>query len=230
MEKTEILGRIRHGLIVSCQAFPGEPLHGPEIMARMALAASMGGAVGIRADSGADIERIKKTVGLPVIGIVKRAYPDSAVYITPTMQEVEEVVAAGAEIVAMDATKRRRPGNEELARFVDEIRKKHEILLMADVSSLEEALTACRLGFDLISTTLAGYTDYSPETEGPDFDLIRSICSAVKIPVIAEGRIRTPEEARRCLACGAYAVVVGTAISRPQLITKRFVDRLPCGC
>jgi len=226
VDKIDILKHIKHGLIVSCQALPDEPLHGPEMMARMALAASMGGAAGIRANSGLDIKRIKKTVSLPVIGIVKRDYPDSELYITPTMKEVDEVVTAGAEIVAIDATKRKRPGNEDLSVLVEGIRQKYDILLMADVSNLEEALTAWEFGFDLVSTTLSGYTSYSPEIEGPDFELIRSIYTNVRIPVIAEGRIWTPEDAKKCLDYGAFAVVVGAAVSRPQLITKRFVDRL----
>ena len=217
------------GLVVSCQALEHEPLHSSFIMGRMALAAKEGGAVGIRANTAEDIKEIKAQVDLPVIGIVKRDYPDSPVYITPTMKEVEELAGAGAEIIALDATSDIRPGNLQLAELVKEIKSRYpEQLLMADISTVEEAVQAEQLGFDMIGTTLIGYT---ASTAGQkmydhDFELFKQVAAAVKTPIIAEGNIMTPEMARRCLELGAYCVVVGGAITRPQQITERFVKQM----
>ena len=227
MDKESILQGIKAGLIVSCQALTDEPLHGSEFMARMAIAAKEGGAVAIRANGYSDIKAIKEAVNLPVIGIVKRIYADSDVYITPTMKEVEEVIQAGAEIVAIDATKRKRPDGVELASLIRAIREKYpQALIMADVSTLEEGVQACDYGVDLVGTTLSGYTSYSPSLSGPDLELIKGLVAGVRIPVIAEGRVSSPEEASLCLEKGAWSVVVGTAITRPQEITKNFVKRM----
>lgn len=224
-----MLEQIKGKLVVSCQALENEPLHSPFIMARMALAAAEGGASGIRANSVADIEAIKQQVALPVIGLIKRDYPDSEVFITPTLREVEELVAAAPEMIALDATQRPRPGGETLAQLVAGIRARWPaLLLMADIASVEEALIAEELGFDCVGTTLYGYT---PQTKGhtlpeSDFALLKAVLAAVAIPVIAEGNVDTPERAARCLALGAYAVVVGGAITRPQQITRRFTDAI----
>lgn len=227
MVATTVLDKLRGGLIVSCQALENEPLHGSDIMARMAIAAKEGGAVGIRANSGKDIQSIKEAVDLPVIGIVKRYYQNSDVFITPTLKEVEEVVRAGAEIVAIDATNRQRPDGVSIESFVKVIRTQFpEILVMADVSTLEEGILASRSGVDLVATTLSGYTPYSSELHGPDFQLIESLTAQLSVPVIAEGRVRTPNEAAQCLEKGAWAVVVGSAITRPQEITRWFVEQL----
>lgn len=216
-------------LIVSCQALPHEPLHSSYIMGRMAVAAKEGGAAGIRANTREDIAEIRKQVDLPVIGIVKRDYPDSSVFITPTMKEVEELVETGTEIIAVDATCRVRPEGKTLDEFYREVRAAWpEQLLMADCSTLEEALHADELGFDFIGTTLVGYTEESRELriEDNDFELIREILSRVSHRVIAEGNINTPEKVRRVMDLGVYSVVVGSAITRPQLITRTFVDAL----
>nr|WP_239004635.1 N-acetylmannosamine-6-phosphate 2-epimerase [Paenibacillus tepidiphilus] len=216
-----IMQKLQHGLIVSCQALPGEPLHGAGIMARMAAAAEEGGAAGIRANGAADIRAIKSTVSLPVIGIVKRDYPGSAVYITPTLKEIDELLEAGADMIAFDATSQKRPGNstvEQIAAFL----KESGTPSMADISILEEALLAESLGADCVSTTLSGYTPYSLQREGPDFGLLRSAVERLSIPVIAEGRITEPAQVRQALELGAFGVVVGSAITRPQLITGRF--------
>ncbi len=216
-------------LIVSCQALPHEPLHSSYIMGRMAVAAKEGGAAGIRANTREDIAEIRKQVDLPVIGIVKRDYPDSSVFITPTMKEVEELVETGTEIIAVDATCRVRPEGKTLDEFYREVRAAWpEQLLMADCSTLEEALHADELGFDFIGTTLVGYTEESRELriEDNDFELIREILSRVSHRVIAEGNIDTPEKVRRVMDLGVYSVVVGSAITRPQLITRTFVDAL----
>lgn len=225
--KTDLLQALKGGLIVSCQAYAGEPLFGADVMAKLASAAQEGGAVGIRANSPADISAIKGKLPLPVIGIWKARYDDSPVYITPTLREAAEVAEAGADIIALDATARRRPGGESLADIVAYLRGKHSrCLLMADVSTAEEGIQAEALGFDIVSTTLSGYTDYSPKLSGPDLALIGELSGKVSVPVFAEGRIQTPEQAQQCLHQGAYAVVVGSAITRPELITRRFVDGL----
>ena len=216
-------------LIVSCQALPHEPLHSSYIMGRMAVAAKEGGAAGIRANTREDIAEIRKQVDLPVIGIVKRDYPDSSVFITPTMKEVEELVETGTEIIAVDATCRVRPEGKTLDEFYREVRAAWpEQLLMADCSTLEEALHADELGFDFIGTTLVGYTEESRELRIEDnaFELSREILSRVSHRVIAEGNIDTPEKVRRVMDLGVYSVVVGSAITRPQLITRTFVKAL----
>jgi N-acylglucosamine-6-phosphate 2-epimerase len=219
-----IIEILKGGIIVSCQALEDEPLHSSHIMSKMAYAAKEGGAIAIRANSYEDIVEIKKTVDLPVLGIVKRDYEDSEIYITPTMTEIEELVKAEANIIALDATDRLRPNGISLESFVKEIRSKYDnLLLMADVSTFEEGINAWKLGFDIVSTTLSGYTPYSVKLDAPDIKLIKRLSESIKVPVIAEGRIWTREEAVEALAAGAYAVVVGTAVTRPREITQRFV-------
>lgn len=225
-EKVESL---KGKLIVSCQALPHEPLHSSFIMGRMALAAKEGGAYGIRANTKEDIAEIQTQVDLPVIGIVKRDYEDSKVYITPTMREINELMEVRPDIIALDATHSLRPGGRTLDEFYREIRNSYpEQLLMADCSTVEEALFADQLGFDFIGTTLVGYTDQSKslKIESNDFEIIRQIVAKVKHRVIAEGNINTPEKARRVIELGAFSVVVGSIITRPQLITKSFAEVL----
>jgi len=226
MDKIEA---IKGKLIVSCQALPDEPLHSSVIMGRMALAAQEGGAGGIRANTKEDILEIKRVVDLPIIGIVKRNYEDSKVYITPTLLEVEELVAAGVDIIALDATIELRPNGQGLADFISQIKEKYpHQMLMADCSTLEEAVTADALGFDFIGTTLVGYTQYTEgiQIEADDFKLIKEILNRIKRPLIAEGNINSPEKARRVLELGCYSVVVGSAITRPQWITKKFTEEI----
>lgn len=221
--------KLKGNLIVSCQALPDEPLYSSYIMGRMAVAAREGGAAGIRANTREDIKEIKSLVDLPVIGIVKRDYKDSRVYITPTMKEIEELAEAEPEIIALDATIDPRPAGITLDTLYHQIRERYrDQLLMADCSTIEEALHADRLGFDFIGTTLVGYTEQSRghKIEAGDFEIIRSILAQVKHPVIAEGNINTPEKARRVLDLGAFSVVVGSVITRPQRITKVFADAL----
>ncbi len=212
-------------LIVSCQALPHEPLHSSFIMGRMALAAKEGGAFGIRANTKEDIMEIRHNADLPIIGIVKRDYADSKVYITPTMKEVDELIEAKAEIIALDATGRLRPGNVTLDAFFRQAKEKYPgQLWMADCSTVEEALYADELGFDFIGTTMVGYTEESEgdRIEEDDFRILREIIAKAKHKVIAEGNINTPEKVKRVIELGAYSVVVGSAITRPQLITKEF--------
>lgn len=223
---------IKKHLIVSCQALETEPLHSSYIMSRMAYAAYEGGAKGIRANSVEDIKEIKKTVDLPVIGIIKRDYEDSDVYITPTYKDVDDLVKVGCDIIAMDATISERPGDISLDTFFKEVRKKYpDQLFMADCSTVEEACHADELGFDFIGTTLVGYTKQSADDHinADDFKIIKDILKKVKHPVIAEGNIDTPEKAKRVLDLGCYSVVVGSIITRPQVITKRFTDVIEGG-
>ena len=219
-----LFDQLRGRLIVSCQALPEEPLHSPFIMGRMALAAMRGGAAGIRANTVADIEEIKGTVKLPIIGIIKQVYPDSEVFITPTITEVEALAAAGCEIIAIDATNRPRPGGQNLDKFFNEVRQKfpHQ-LFMADCSTVEEALHAAALGFDCVGTTLAGYTPYTKGRPLPALDMIEELAKTCPVPIIAEGGIHYPEQLRAALEVGAHCAVVGGAITRPMEITQRFV-------
>lgn len=221
-----VLDNLKGKLVVSCQALEHEPLHSPFIMSRMALAAAQGGAVAIRANSVVDIAAIKQQVSLPVIGIIKRDYPDSEVFITATMKEVDELMSVGPEIIALDATARPRPGGQTLEALVAQIRSRYPaVLLMADIASVEEAVTAQALGFDCVGTTLYGYTAETASHRLPENDcrFLRDVLAAVTVPVVAEGNVETPELAARCLALGAHTVVVGGAITRPQQITERFI-------
>lgn len=220
---------LKGNLIVSCQALPSEPLHSSFIMGRMALAAKEGGAAGIRANTKEDIAEIKSQVNLPIIGIVKRDYDDSEVYITPTMKEIDELMEVKPDIIAIDATSALRPKGKTLDEFFREVKNKYpDQLFMADCSTVEEALHADELGFDFIGTTMVGYTKQSEnlKIENNDFEIIREILSKAKHPVIAEGNINTPKKVKRVIELGCYSVVVGSIITRPQLITKSFVDVL----
>lgn len=223
----DINEKLKKGLIVSCQALDNEPLHSSFIMGRMALAAKMAGAVGIRANTVSDIKEIKENVDLPIIGIIKKDYDNSEVYITPTMDEVDALVAEGVDIIATDGTNNKRPKNEGLKDFYEEIRVKYpDIKLMADCSTVDEAIMADKLGFDYIGTTLIGYTPQSKgdKIDADDFKILREIIEKVNHPVIAEGNVDKPEKAKRVLELGAFTVVVGGAITRPQNIAKKFVD------
>jgi N-acylglucosamine-6-phosphate 2-epimerase len=221
---SDFIERVRGCLIVSCQALGHEPLHGSHIMARMAVAAKEGGAVAIRANSPEDIHAIKQVVNLPVIGLFKDG--ETGVYITPTFRHARAVAEAGADIIALDATDRPRPDGHTLAQLIADIHDQLGKPVLADVSTLEEGIIAEKIGADLVAPTLSGYTDYSPKLEGPDFTLIRDLVKVLHVPVIAEGRIRTPEEARAALDMGVLAVVVGSAITRPQWITAQFANYL----
>jgi N-acylglucosamine-6-phosphate 2-epimerase len=189
----------------------------------MAVAAMEGGAAGIRAQSVPDINAIAEVCHLPIIGIIKRNYDDCEIYITPTLKEVDELLTTRAEIIAMDATCRKRPGGIPVRDLVDRV---HEAgrLAMADCSTFEECLAAQEMGFDIVSTTMSGYTEYSAHLDGPDFELIRKCAAQLAVPVIAEGKIHYPEDLRKVFECGAFSAVVGGAITRPQEITARFVN------
>ena len=227
MENTEILEKIKGGLIVSCQALPEEPLHSSYIMSRMAYAAYLGGAAGIRANTVEDITEIKKTVDLPIIGIIKQVYDDSDVYITPTINEVAKLYECGVDIIAVDATNRIRTGGVSFEDFFTEVRKEFpDQLFMADTSCFDEGKKARELGIDIVGTTMSGYTPYTKGTALPDFGLMERYVKELDCPVIAEGGIWTPEQLKKALDIGVHAAVVGTAITRPREITKRFADAI----
>lgn len=228
MEKnTKILEQIKGGLIVSCQALPHEPLYDSYIMSKMAYAAMLGGAVGIRANTIVDILAIRKRVDLPIIGIIKQEYDGSDVYITPTMDEVDALVEIGCDIIATDATNRIRPNGKTFEDFFSEVRAKYpNQLFMADTSCFEEGQLAERLGFDLIGTTMAGYTPYTKCRTLPDLELIEKYSKELNVPIIAEGGIWSPEDLKNVYKAGAFSAVCGTAITRPMDITKRFVKAL----
>lgn len=221
----EKLNQVKGKLIVSCQALPDEPLHSSFIMGRMAYAAFVGGASGIRANTVADIQEIKKNVSLPIIGIIKEQYGDNQVYITPTMKEIEALVEEGVDVIAIDGTKRERPDGRTLTDLMKEAKSKYpNQLFMADISCVEEAVNAQKIGFDIVGTTLVGYTSY---TKGNDpLTELEKVIKAVTIPVIGEGNLDTPTKAKKALELGAFAVVVGGAITRPQQITKKFVTEM----
>ncbi len=220
-----MLEKIKGKLVVSCQALPDEPLHSSFIMGRMALAAKQGGAAGIRAQSKEDIDEIIKVAGLPVIGIVKRNYADSEIYITPTRKEIEELLETQCEMIALDATLRKRPNGERLEELVRYVKDRGR-LVMADCSTYDEAVNAEKIGFDCVSTTLCGYTPYSENLPGPNLSFIEKLKANLHVPVIAEGKINTPEDLKAVFQSGAYSAVVGGAITRPQNITEKFTRAL----
>lgn len=220
----EIFNQIKGKLIVSCQALPDEPLHSSFIMSRMAYAAMLGGASGIRANTVEDITEIKKTVDLPVIGIIKKDYPDCDVYITPTMDEVDALVECGVDIIALDATNRTHPDGSSINDFFKEVRAKYpDQLFMADCSSPEEGMNAAEIGFDLIGTTMSGYTPYTKGTPLPNFDMMEYLVKNCSKPVIAEGGIWCPADLKKAMDTGVLAAVVGSVITRPMLITQKYV-------
>ncbi|GEK90570.1 N-acetylmannosamine-6-phosphate 2-epimerase [Alkalibacterium kapii] len=224
-----MLKTIKNKLIVSCQALSDEPLYSSFIMGRMSRAATEGGASAIRANSKEDIVEIKKQTDLPIIGLVKRHYQGVNVYITATIKEVDELIDAGCDMIALDATKQERPDGETLEEFVKAIRKKYDdVLLMADTSTVLEGVEAERLGFDVVSTTLVGYTSYTEDQSlfEDDYAMLKEYVEKISIPVIAEGNVKTPKRAKAVLDHGAYAVVVGSAITRPQVITQRFIKEI----
>lgn len=227
--RNEILKNIKGSLIVSCQALPGEPLYCEEqsLMPFMAEAARRAGCKCIRTSSVRDVKEIKRKTKLPVIGLIKRVYEGYESYITPTMREVDELVEADADIVALDCTMLSRGDGLTVSEFLHEIRKKYpDIVLMADISTLDEGIQAWKCGVDLVGTTMSGYTPYSPQKDEPDYELVGNLARSVDIPVIAEGKVHYPERAKKMLELGAYAVVVGGAITRPLEIAQRFMKEI----
>lgn len=224
MNAGAFLNAVKGKLIVSCQALENEPLHGAHIMAKMAVAAKIGGAAAIRANSPADIRAIKAAVDLPVIGLHKLG--ESGVYITPTFAAAQAIAQAGADVIALDCTARPRPDGVSLSELLKRIQRELRLPVFADVATLDEAIAAADYGVDMAAPTLSGYTENSPKSAGPDFALLSLMIATLPISVIAEGRIHTPEQARRALDMGAWSVVVGSAITRPRTITARFVNAI----
>lgn len=210
-------------LVVSCQAPPGDPLRDTDSLVRLARCAAAGGAAGIRANEPEVLAAIRQTVDLPLIGLWKDG--EEGVYITPTVRHALAVAEAGADVVAADATDRPRPDGSTFAALAEVVHAAGA-LVMADVATFEEGVTAAAQGADLVSTTLSGYVPGSPRQDGPDLALVAALATALDVPVVAEGRIRTPQEAAEALARGAHSVVVGTAITAPTALTGQFVRRL----
>ena len=224
-----LLESLKNGLIVSCQALYGEPLYSEAggIMPLVAKAVLAGGAVGIRANTPRDIREIRAVVDLPIIGLYKRNYEGYEPYITPTLKEVEEVIDAGAEIVSIDCTNRPRADGISLKEAIYQIKRLHpKILIMADISNYEEGKAAFEYGADIIATTLNGYTPYTISANTDNYELVSRLSKACKAPVFAEGRIHYPCQAAKMLEAGAWSVVVGGAITRPEEITRRFVNEM----
>lgn len=224
MPPSPVLSRLRGGLVVSCQALPGSPLRDVRIIAALAQCAERGGAAGVRIDGPDDIAAVRRTIAIPIIGIYKIG--GGPVYITPTDDAMRRVVRAGADIVAVQATRERAGTPNPLAPLIARVHEEFGVPVMGDVSTLEEGLQAAEAGADLVATTMSGYTPHSPKREGPDLTLVRELARRLAIPVVAEGRIRTPDEARAAIQAGAWAVVVGRAITMPEAITERFVNAI----
>ncbi len=226
-----VLRALRGGIVVSCQATDDSPLKGPAFMAAMARAGALAGAVGIRANGPADVTAIRAAVALPIIGIDKRPDIDPVAIITPNLASVSALVAAGADLVAIDGTLRPRGGPSaapSAAALIAQVREAHpDLPLMADVSTVQEGVAAAEAGADLVATTLSGYTEDSPALEGPDLALVAALVAAQERPVIAEGRFATPEQVRAAFAAGAHAVVIGTAITDPLALARKFVRAAP---
>ena len=229
MTKTELLEAIHGRMIISCQAVKGEPLYVEEksIMYLMARAAKQAGATMIRTSGIRDVLAIKEETGLPVIGLVKIQYEGYDSYITPTMKEVDDLVKAGSDIVALDCTLRKRGDGSTINEFIAQIKEKYpDIILMADISNYDEGVNAWKCGVDIVGTTMSGYTPYTDAKDEPDYELMSRLSQELDIPVIGEGKINSPEEAVKALSTGVWAIVVGSAITRPLEIARRFMKAI----
>jgi len=226
-----VIGQLKDGLIVSCQAGPESALHGPVFMSAMAREAERGGASGLRIDGVADIAAVRSVTQLPIIGINKHKFPGYDSYITITYELAQQVVAAGANLVAMDGTGRPLPRGVTLKQLIGRIHTELNVPVMADVSTLAEGVAAINAGADIVATTMSGYTPNSrpaiPYT--PDFDLLRELAALAAVPVVVEGRVSTPEQMAQCFVLGAHAVCIGGAITSPAGITERFVKMIRGG-
>jgi N-acylglucosamine-6-phosphate 2-epimerase len=223
----ERIRAIRQSIVVSCQAGPESPLNAPHFIAALAQSAERGGAAGFRVDRPENVAAVRAVTTRPILGINKIPSSESEVYITPTFASARAIVEAGADIVALDGTTRARPQGELLEEIICRIHQELGVPVMADVSTVDEGVLAAALGADLVATTLAGYTPYSASTDGPALDVLCRLVQAIRTPVIVEGHIWTTEDVRSCFDSGAYAVVIGSAITVPEFITRRFVAAVP---
>jgi N-acylglucosamine-6-phosphate 2-epimerase len=221
---SDVLEAVRGRLVVSCQAYPGEPMNSPATMRAVAEAVVAGGAAALRVQGIADIAEIRAAVELPLIGLWKDGHDD--IFITPTLDHALAVAQAGADVVALDGTHRPRPDGRSLAETIEAVHVRAGKLVMADCSTFEEGVAAADAGADLVGTTLSGYTPYTTKTDGPDLELVARLAAALSTPVVAEGRIHSPEHAAQAIAAGAWTVVVGTAITHPTTITTWFANAL----
>ncbi|MBU4199342.1 MAG: N-acetylmannosamine-6-phosphate 2-epimerase [Kiritimatiellae bacterium] len=219
----DIIAGLKGKLIVSCQALAGNPLRGPVFMSAMAKAAVQGGAAAIRANGAEDIRAIRKMVKVPIIGINKMPASDTVPYITPDFAMAKEIYEAGADIIALDATLRKRLDGASAASLIKRIKKELGVPVMADISTYEEGMCAVESGADMVATTLSGYTEYSPKSREPDMELVKQLAGSAGVPVIAEGRYTTPAQVKIAFEYGAYAVVVGKVITNPEFITRYFI-------
>lgn len=220
--KSNLFSILTHGLIVSCQAPIDSPLHDPIVIAAMAKAAINQGALGVRIDTPAHVEAVRKRVSQPIIGLWKQQIPGFDVYITPRFEDAIAIANSGADIIAIDATLRERPQGETVKNLIAKIHQELGKLVMADVDSLEAAIEAVEAGADCVGTTLYGYTKATQNQSPPGFDLLTQMVQKLPVPIICEGGISSPEMAKKALDLGAYAVVVGTAITGIDLLVKTY--------
>lgn len=222
----DVIKELQGGLIVSCQAPVGSPLHQPEIIAAIAQAADNQGAVGVRINTPDHIRAVKTKVSVPIIGLWKQVIPDYEVYITPQFHHAQAVAEAGADIIAIDATLRDRPDGETVPKLIQQIHDQLGKPVMADVDTLEAAIAAAEAGADIVGTTLFGYTANTQTEKPPGFDLLAHMVQRLAVPAICEGGIASSEMARYALDLGAYAVVVGTAITGIDAQVRNYCDAI----
>jgi N-acylglucosamine-6-phosphate 2-epimerase len=215
--------QLQGGLIVSCQAPVGSPLDDPYIISALALTAEQHGAAAVRIKHPAQIAAVRARVRVPIIGLDKVEFADSSVYITPTFEIARRVAENGADIIALDATKRQRPRGETLADLIQRVRSELKKPVLADVATFDEGLHAAECGADLVATTLCGYTEESKGTSQPALDLLERLAAVLRVPVVCEGGVSSPEEVKAAFACGAFAIVVGTAITGVGQLVEKFV-------
>lgn len=229
MKLEQVLAAWQGGLIVSCQAEAGSPLDHPSIIKALAQTAERNGAVGVRIDNPANISHVRKVVSVPILGIEKIKHEDSDVYITPTYEAAARVAGSGADVVALDATMRSRPNDETLPKIVERVHRELHCLVMADVATEREGVWAVEeAGADMVGTTLSGYTaETAGRKDEPDYQLIERLAARSSVPVICEGRVRGAEDVRGAFAAGAFAVVVGTAITNVDWLVRHFVAATP---
>ncbi|MEE4193933.1 MAG: N-acetylmannosamine-6-phosphate 2-epimerase [Anaerolineae bacterium] len=230
LEKETLLAAIAGNLIVSVQpdAYHPEsdPMNDPNVIAAMAASVVQGGAAAVRINSPQHIRAVRERVSVPVIGLFKFDIEGYDVRITPTIHHAKQIAEAGADVIALDATHRPRPEGLDAVQFIQRVKAETGCLIMADISTVEEGIAAAEAGADFIATTLSGYTAYSPQSEGPDYALVKALAAEIQTPIVAEGRISTPAEARQMLESGAFAVTVGSAITRPRSITQHFLQQI----